>query len=75
MTLIVNEIGYDPIAPDRTRIICGADRQISYPDERPSVKRRKLFKLDYLNAAVSYFCLVDVNPKTTLEDFLVLMAA
>lgn len=58
MTLIINDI-YIKEAQDECYIVACADRRLTYKDQ-PNRKRRytsgkKLFKIEYLNATVSYW--------------------
>ena len=68
MTLIVNEIYYDPKHKDATIILCAADKRSengqAYKDER------KLFKHARFDAAVSYFGLVDTGAGWEMADLL-----
>jgi hypothetical protein len=54
VTLIVNEITHDPSDHGKSRIIAAADRRITISGE-PPLDHRKLFQIDGLTAAVSYF--------------------
>ncbi len=66
MTLILNEIHLlDGLK--KTMIIAAADRRISKPDGSYDSTQRKLFKIPYLDGAISYFGVANVFPKGKMQ--------
>ena len=72
MTLIVNEIHLlDGL--NKTMLVAAADQRISNPDGSFKAIRKKLLRIPYLSATISYFGLASVYPKSKeqyLSDWL-----
>jgi len=67
MTLIVNEIHYDPSDARNSRIISAADRRISVRGSAAG-EARKLFLVERLNLTVSYFGLASTRARKAFEQ-------
>jgi hypothetical protein len=71
VTLVVNEVHYDPKAPSEAVYVCAADRRITdWETGKPIGSRVKIFAVDGILATVSYFGLTDYKLDRTFEDFL-----
>jgi hypothetical protein len=68
MTLIVNEIHFDPRNSNSCRIVSAADRRIRIGSN--ICEKRKLFYVERLNVTISYFGLAGMIPGTSFEELL-----
>jgi hypothetical protein len=69
MTLVLNEIHTRDGFKD-TLMVAATDRRISNLDGTYNSTRKKLFKIEYLNGAVSYFGVASTSSGVPLSDWL-----